>query len=96
MDTRDPSKYKWSLLSSFDDSKKKLKNSTPIQVNEDSSKSPYRLETRKIVIIVFTVLAFIFIVIIVTYKVRQRIKNKNKNIYQQNISSNDELEKNIT
>jgi hypothetical protein len=94
---RDPLKYKWSLLSGFDNSDNsdsslnidKPTNSTPFQPSVDSSS---KLGTRNTIIIVFAVFVFICISVLGCYKAKQyRNKIKNKKTYQQNISSSENI-----
>jgi hypothetical protein len=92
---RDPLKYKWSLLSGFDESDNsdsslnKPTNSTPFQPSVDSSS---KLGTRNTIIIVFAVFVFMCISVLVCYKAKQyRNKIKNRKTYQQNISSSENI-----
>ena len=105
LNVTDPLKYKWSLLAGFRD--KEVINSTttfnntynntaPIQTDVSSAGSGTSfknlgLKARWIVLIIFVLIALICITIFVLYKLKQR-RNKN-GTYQQNISSNDELDK---
>lgn len=87
---RDPLKFKWSFLSGFDSSDDSL-----ITTNSTIQPSVYsasRLGIRNTVIILFVVIVFICISVLIFYKAKQyRRKIKNKNIYQQNISINENI-----
>lgn len=93
---RDPLKYKWSFLSSFDgfdNSDSSLNIYKPTNSTIQASVHPAsRLGTRNTVIIVFVVIVFICISVLIFYKARQyRRKIKNKNTYQQNIFINENI-----
>jgi len=86
LDATDPLKYKWSLLSSGNDSSPVTTTTYPKPIQTDvlggSSNNIFRLKTRWIIAIVVLVVAFICISI-------KQYKSKKSYSYQQNISSNE-------
>ncbi|CAG8727987.1 369_t:CDS:2 [Funneliformis caledonium] len=100
LDVSDPLKYKWSLLSNFDDSKKiepttTFSNSsnaiqTDVSVGGSSIFKNIGLKPRWVVLIAVIIIGLICITILVVYKVKE-YKGKNRKNYQQKISNNEEL-----
>jgi hypothetical protein len=104
----DPLKYKWSLLASFDGTptdtgttpSNSTASSTPIQtdvsVGSNSFLKDLGLKARWGVTITVVIVALVCLSIFTVYKTRQyRNKTRVNNPYQQKLSSNDELDKNI-
>jgi hypothetical protein len=90
LDTSDPLKYKWSLFVKNDDDTPTSTGTNPIQTN--ASDSSFASKFRLIIIIIVIVVVIIGVTIFGFYKIKQ-YRNKNSN--KPNVSSNDELEKNL-
>jgi hypothetical protein len=90
LDISDPLKYKWSIFIKNDGDTPTSTGTNPIQTN--ASDSTFASKFRLIIIIIIIVVLIIGVTIFSFYKIKQyRSKNSNK----PNISSNDELEKNL-